>query len=162
MKIGANSVVAIDYTLTNDAGEVLDSSDDGEPLTYMQGAGQIIPGLEAALEGKQAGDAFQTVIAPKDGYGEKGAERPVRVDREALPEDAEPEVGMEFEAVGPDGEEIHLWVVAVDDQAVTLSADHPLAGETLHFDVKVREVRPATAEEIEHGHAHGPGSEHDH
>jgi FKBP-type peptidyl-prolyl cis-trans isomerase SlyD len=162
MKIGANSVVAIDYTLTNDAGDVLDTSEGAEPLTYMHGAGQIIPGLEAALEGRQAGDSFKAVVAPKDGYGERTSDSALRVSRDALPEDAEPEEGMEFEAVGPDGNAVHLWVIGVEDDSVLLSPDHPLAGETLHFDVKVRAVRAATQEELEHGHAHGPGAEHHH
>lgn len=160
MKIAANRVVAFDYTLTNDAGDVLDTSEGGEPLVYLHGAGQIIPGLEKALEGRSPGERFTAVVPPSEGYGERRAERAVRVEREALPDDAEPEVGMELEAIGPNGEMLRLWVVGVEEDSVLLSTDHPLAGQTLHFDVTVREVRSATAEELAHGHAHGPGDRH--
>ena len=161
MKIGANAVVSIDYTLTNDRGDVLDSSDGGEPLTYLHGHSQIIPGLETQLEGKRAGDKLTAVVPPKDGYGEASPENTVRVPRTELPEGPEPEVGMELEATGPNGESQALWIVGVDPDAVVLSTDHPLAGVTLHFDVTVRDVRAATDEEISHGHAHGEhGHEH--
>lgn len=161
MKIGSNAVVAIEYTLKDDAGRVLDQS-EGEPLTYLHGHGQIIPGLENALVGKGAGDQVNAVIAPKDGYGEKSADRTLKVGRDELPDDAEPEVGMELEAVGPAGEAARLWIVGVEKDHVVLSTDHPLAGVTLHFDVKVHSVREASKEEIEHGHVHGAeGHEHD-
>jgi FKBP-type peptidyl-prolyl cis-trans isomerase SlyD len=163
MKIGSNAVVSIDYTLRSDKGQVLDSSDGGEPLTYLHGQGQIIPGLEAALAGKSKGDALKVVVPPKDGYGERTPDSTVRVRREELPEGQEPEVGMELEAEGPDGESQQLWIVAVEKDSVVLSSDHPLAGETLHFDVTVRDVRAATEEELAHGHAHGEhGHDHDH
>jgi FKBP-type peptidyl-prolyl cis-trans isomerase SlyD len=163
MKIGSNAVVSIDYTLTDDSGEVLDSSDGGEPLTYLHGHDQIIPGLESQLEGKGKGDSLKATIAPKDGYGERHPDRTVRVKRTELPEGPEPEVGMELEAVGPTGDAQQLWIVGVDKESVTLSTDHPLAGVTLHFDVTVRDVRAATAEELSHGHAHGEdGHEHHH
>ena len=161
MKIGSNAVVAIEYTLTDDSGTVLDRS-DGEPLTYLHGQGQIIPGLEAALVGKAAGDKLQAVIAPKDGYGEKKADRTLKVGRDELPDDSDPEVGMELEAVGPDGEAARLWIVGVEKDQVTLVTDHPLGGVTLHFDVSIHEVREASKEEIEHGHVHGAdGHDHD-
>src|SRR5438552_1957435 len=117
MKIGSNAVVSIDYTLTNESGEVLDSSDGAEPLTYLHGHDEIIPGLEAQLAGKGKGDKLTAVIAPKDGYGERDPDRTVKVNREDLPDGPEPEVGMELEAVGPDGESQQLWIVEVDKEA---------------------------------------------
>ncbi len=161
MKIGKDAVVAIEYTLKDDAGEVLDTSEGADPLTYLHGSGQIIPGLESALEGKAVGDAFNVVVQPKDGYGEKEAPGAIKLPRDQLPEGPEPEVGMELEAAGPDGEVETLFIVGVEKDAVLLSTDHPLAGVTLHFDVKVATVRPATKQELSHGHAHG-GDGHDH
>jgi FKBP-type peptidyl-prolyl cis-trans isomerase SlyD len=159
MKIGQDSAVAFDYVLRNDAGEVLDESGD-EPLYYLHGHGNIVPGLERALLGKAAGDTVLAVIAPEDGYGPASTARPVRVTRDRLPPDADIEPGMPFEAVAPDGNAVVLWVVDLDDDAVYLSPDHPLAGVTLHFDVTVREVRAATPDELAHGHVHGPGGAH--
>jgi FKBP-type peptidyl-prolyl cis-trans isomerase SlyD len=161
MKIGANAVVAIDYTLTDDGGEVLETSEGDAPLVYLHGHKQIVPGLEAALDGKGAGDALQVVVPPAEGYGEKTTEV-VRVPRDQLPEDAEPEVGMELEEERPDGTTTTLWVVGVEKDAVLLTTDHPLAGVTLHFDITVREVRAATREELDHGHVHGDDDEHHH
>ncbi|MEI8257339.1 MAG: FKBP-type peptidyl-prolyl cis-trans isomerase, partial [Deltaproteobacteria bacterium] len=165
MQITKNAVVSIDYTLRDDQGEVLDSSDGDEPLIYLHGQGQIIEGLENALDGRSTGDAFKITVSPKDGYGEKSATGAVRVPSEELPEGPAPEIGMELEAVGPNGEVATLYVVGVEKDAVMLSTDHPLAGVTLHFDVSIREVREASADEMEHGHVHGPGGahyEHDH
>lgn len=159
MKIASNAVVAFDYTLTDDEGRVLDSSDGTGPLTYLHGQGQIVPGLENALEGRSIGERFSVVVQPSEGYGERNANHVLRVPREELPE-GEPEVGMELEAVGPNGEVATLWVVGVEDDEVLLSTDHPLAGVTLHFDVTVRSVREASAEEIAHGHVHGEGGHH--
>lgn len=158
MKIGPNSVVSIDYTLTDPEGELLDSSADEGPLTYLHGVGEIVPGLENALAGRGAGESFKIVVSPEDGYGTRSEQNQVRVPRGELPDDVEPEEGMEFEATGPDGEVMHFWVEGVDGDDVLLSLDHPLAGVTLHFDVTVRDVREATSDELEHGHAHGPGT----
>jgi FKBP-type peptidyl-prolyl cis-trans isomerase SlyD len=160
MQIGPNSVVAFDYTLTDGEGEVLDTSSGDEPLTYLHGHGQIVPGLESAMLGKKAGDKFKAVVTPKDGYGESGAGERITVPREELPEGPDPEVGMELEAVGPNGEHASLWIAEVNDDSVVLTSDHPLAGVTLHFDVEVRSVREATKDELEHGHAHGEGGHH--
>src|SRR5690348_15724134 len=161
MKIGSNAVVAFDYTLTDDGGEVLDSSDEGEPLTYLHGHGQIVPGLESVMEGHVAGDTLKAVVSPKDGYGERNVDRVVKIPRSELPEGEEPEVGMELGAVGPNGEVATLWIISVEKEDVLVSTDHPLAGITLHFDVTVREVREATSEELAHGHVHGADG-HDH
>ena len=123
MKIVSNAVVAFDYTLTDDEGEVLDSSDDGEPLTYLHGHGQIVPGLERAMEGHTAGDSLKAVVTPKDGYGDRNVDRVVKVPRTELPEGEEPEVGMELGAVGPNGEVATLWIIAVEKDDVLVSTD---------------------------------------
>jgi FKBP-type peptidyl-prolyl cis-trans isomerase SlyD len=160
MKIARGTVVAIDYTLTDDDGEVIDSSDGDEPLVYLHGEGQIVEGLERALDGRRAGDEFSVTIPPALGYGEESGQQPIRVPRSALPPEPEPEVGMDLHAESPDGEEETFWIVEVQDDHILVTADHPLAGLTLHFDVIVRDVREATAEELAHGHVHGPGGHH--
>ncbi len=139
MKIAENAAVSIHYTLTNDTGEVLDSSQGQEPLDYVHGSGQIIPGLEAALEGKETGDKLQVTIAPEDAYGPRHDELIQPVPREAFEgvEDIQP--GMQFQAQSEQGVQL-VTVTAVDDTTVTVDANHPLAGETLHFDVEVASV----------------------
>jgi FKBP-type peptidyl-prolyl cis-trans isomerase SlyD len=159
MQIANQAVVTIDYTLTDDQGAVLDSSNGEEPLTYIHGSGSIIPGLENALAGRAAGDALKVTVAPVDGYGERDEELVQAVPRNRFPA-ASIEVGMRFHAQGSDGSQV-VTVVAVDDANVTVDANHPLAGMTLAFDVKVLEVRTATADELEHGHVHGKGG-HEH
>jgi FKBP-type peptidyl-prolyl cis-trans isomerase SlyD len=158
MQIAKQSVVTIDYTLTDPHGEVLDSSTADEPLTYIHGSGSIIPGLENALAGKAAGDAIQVTIPPADGYGDRDEDLVQAVPRERFP-DGSIEVGMRFHAEGEDGTRV-VTVVAVDEQKVTVDANHPLAGMTLAFAVKILEVRDATADELEHGHVHGKGGHH--
>jgi FKBP-type peptidyl-prolyl cis-trans isomerase SlyD len=161
MQIANRKVVTLDYTLTDEAGEVLDSSKGQEPLVYLHGAGNIIPGLEAALEGKEEGAALQVKIAPDDGYGERDEELVKEIPRDRFPP-GEVEVGMTFHAEGPQGSRI-VTVVEVSPESVTVDANHPLAGVTLAFDVKVLAVRDATLEELKHGHVHGAdGHDHDH
>jgi FKBP-type peptidyl-prolyl cis-trans isomerase SlyD len=159
MHISNQKVVTIDYTLTDEQGDVLDTSQGNEPLSYIQGTGSIIPGLESALEGKSAGDALKVTIAPDQGYGERDEELVQAVPRERFPAGGEITVGMRFHAQGADGSHV-VTVVGVDDKSVTVDANHPLAGVTLAFDVKVVEVREATADELKHGHVHGPGGHH--
>lgn len=159
MKIQENSVVSIDYTLTSDEGEVLDSSQGGEPLTYIHGMGNLIPGLERELEGKGMGVALKVRIAPEDAYGVRDEDMVARVPRTQMPKGAPLEVGMQFQAAGPEGAQV-VTLVKVEDDAVWLDANHPLAGMHLTFDVTVVAVRAATAEELEHGHVHGPGGHH--
>lgn len=162
MDIAKNAVVSIDYTLTDDDGEIIDSSDGEGPLVYLHGYGQLVPGLENELNGKTSGAAFKISIPPKEGYGEHDSQKLFEVEAGELPDDLEPELGMELTTDGPDGEEVSMWVSEITDNGVILDANHPLAGQTLHFAIQVRDVRAATAEEIEHGHAHGPDGEHDH
>ncbi len=157
MKIAKHKVVAIDYTLTDDDGETIDSSLEADPLHYLHGEGNLIPGLESELEGKSIGDRFQVSIEPADGYGERDDELEQVLSRENFSEIDDLEVGMQFRAPTDDDEEVIVTVVELDDDTVTIDGNHELAGLTLHFDVTVRDIRDATDEEIEHGHAHGPG-----
>jgi FKBP-type peptidyl-prolyl cis-trans isomerase SlyD len=161
MKIEKGNVVGIDYSLHLGDGQVVDRSDPGEPLTYIQGEGQIVPGLETALEGLGIGDAKKVVVAPGEGYGEHDPRGIQEVPRGAFPSEFEPKVGMELTAEGPNGEPVPFTIREVKPDTVVIDLNHPLAGRTLHFDVTVREVRTATAEELEHGHVHGPHG-HDH
>ncbi|HED11253.1 MAG TPA: peptidylprolyl isomerase [Caldithrix abyssi] len=156
MKISEKSVVGIDYTLTNDNGEVLDSSEGREPLYYLQGYGNIIPGLEEALLDKEAGDAIQVSIPPEKAYGLRNEEAVVQVKRDQFEGVDDIRVGMEVQTQGEQG--VQLFTVSkIFGDTIMLDGNHPLAGETLHFDVKVTEVREATEEELAHGHVHGPG-----
>lgn len=159
MQIQLNSVASIDYTLTDDSGEVLDSSSGQGPLTYIHGTGGLIPGLESELEGKAAGATFKVRIAPENAYGVRDEGMVVRVPKSQMPQGQELEAGMQFQARGPEGVQV-VTLVKVEPDAVWLDANHPLAGVHLNFDVTVVAVRQATAEELEHGHVHGPGGHH--
>lgn len=148
-------VVTIHYTLTNDQGEELDSSrvEGREPLSYLEGAQNIIGGLESALNGKGKGDQAKVSVAPAEGYGEVNEELIQPVPRSAFEGVDTIEPGMQFQAQTPGGPQV-VRVVEVSEDTVTIDANHPLAGETLHFDVEILETREATQEEQEHGHAH--------
>ncbi|MEQ1501650.1 MAG: peptidylprolyl isomerase [Myxococcota bacterium] len=159
--IGDGKVAMFHYTLTNDAGEVLDTSSGREPLAYLHGAGNIVPGLERELEGKSTGAKFDAVVAPQDGYGlRQGAAQPV--ERTAFPPNVTIEPGMMFQAQTPDGTVIPLWVDRVDETTVWVDENHPLAGVTLHFAIEITGVRDATDTEREHGHPHGEHGHDDH
>ncbi|HET8538239.1 MAG TPA: peptidylprolyl isomerase [Anaeromyxobacter sp.] len=160
MKIGSGSVVGIDYSLHLGDGKVVDASGPGEPMTYLHGEGQIVPGLESALEGLSVGDQKRVVLSPGDGYGEHDPRGVQEVPRGAFPPGFEPETGTELSAEGPDGQPVPFTIREVRPETILIDLNHPLAGKTLHFDVTVREVRAATADEIAHGHAHGPGGDH--
>jgi len=160
VQITAETVATFEYKLTKDDGELLDSSEGSEPLVYVHGTGSILPGLETQLEGKAAGDTLQVRLAPEDAYGEHDAGMVHEVERGQLPPDVEVTEGMQFHAESEDGVHI-LTVLSVEGDTVKMDANHPLAGVALNFDVKVVEVRAATAEELEHGHVHGPGG-HEH
>lgn len=153
MNIANNRVVSIHYTLTNDAGEVLDSSEGREPLNYLHGAGNIIPGLENALLDKVAGDELKVTVEPADGYGVRRDELIQKVPREAFQGVDQVEPGMRFQAQTQTGP-VMVTVTEVSDTEVTVDGNHELAGQRLHFAVKVEDVREATAEEQEHGHVH--------
>ena len=156
MKISQDSIVTIEYTLKNVDGEVLDTTSGDGPIAYLHGHGNLIEGLEEALEGKQAGDQIATVVPPEKGYGSRSDELVEVVPKGNFPQPEELEVGSGVVADTEDGESI-FWVLAVDDENVTLDGNHPLADKELHFEVKVVEVREATDEELEHGHVLGEG-----
>ncbi len=160
MQIESNKVVTLNYTLTDNDGNVIDQSNDGT-FAYLHGASNIIPGLENALTGKTAGEKMDVAVAPADGYGERDAEKTQTVPRNMFPEDAEIEVDMQFHAQGPNGETLVVTVVKVEDDTVTVDGNHPLAGVNLNFNVEVMDVRDASEEEVQHGHVHGAGG-HDH
>lgn len=161
MKIADGTVVEIDYKLHLGDGNVVDQSAEGEPLSYVQGAGQIVPGLEQALAGLGAGDRRQVVVAPTEGYGEHDTRGVQEVQRAAFPEGFEPKAGMQLVAEAPNGDPVQFEIKEVRDSTVVVDFNHPLAGKTLHFDVTVRQVRAASDDEVAHGHVHGPGG-HDH
>lgn len=160
MQVAKHKVVTIDYTVKDTAGDVIDSSDGGEPLAYIHGTGNLIPGLESALEGKSEGDSVNASIPPEQAYGERDEDLVQAVPRELF-QTGEQELhpGMRFQAQSDEGPQV-VTVVEVGDEEVTVDANHPLAGATLNFDVTVVGVRDATSEELDHGHVHGPGGHH--
>jgi FKBP-type peptidyl-prolyl cis-trans isomerase SlyD len=149
--IEPNALVVLDYTLRLEGGEVVDASgaEGGEPMVYVQGYGMIVPGLERALVGLRSGERKDVVVPPDEGYGERDEELVLEVDRSEMPRPAAVAVGDELVAESEEGEEAVLRVVEVAGDSVVLDGNHPLAGETLHYAVHVRAVRPATEEEIE-------------
>lgn len=156
MQVAEQKVVTIEYTLRESGGEVIDQSPD-EGFAYLHGAQNIIPGLEAELAGKQAGDEVSVTLDPSDAYGERQDVAVEKVPKHMFPEDAEVAAGNRFNAQLPNGQPILLTVREAGDEEVEVEVDpnHPLAGMTLEFDVKVVDVREASEEEVEHGHAHG-------
>jgi len=160
MLVAQDKVVLIHYTLTNDSGAVIDSSSGGEPLAYIHGQGNIIPGLEKALEGKQQGDKVSVKVDPKEGYGVRDDALVQSVPRRSFGGVPNIQPGMQFQAQTSQGHTRVVTVTAIKGDMVTVDGNHPLAGENLHFDVEITEVREASAEELEHGHVHGPGGHH--
>jgi FKBP-type peptidyl-prolyl cis-trans isomerase SlyD len=156
MNIKKDKVVTIDYSLRDAAGKLLDSSEDGQPLIYLHGNDNIIPGLEKHLEGKQAGDSVSCVVPASEAYGERDEGLVFKVSKKEFGDAKDIAPGMQFEAHGDDGSQI-VTVVDIADDEVTIDANHPLAGESLHFNVKVVGVREATEEELHHGHVHSGG-----
>lgn len=153
------TVVTMHYTLKNPEGEVLDTSSGRDPLAYVHGANNIVPGLERQLNDKTVGDTIHAVVPPAEGYGERQGPGPQQVSRSAFPADAQLAPGMQVAARNEDGSTVPLWIVGVAEQEVLIDANHPLAGVTLHFDVEITGLRPATEEEKTHGHPHGPGGQ---
>ena len=156
MIISADKVVSIDYTLRSDAGEVLDTSSGAAPLEYLHGASNIIAGLEQALEGKITGDDFTVTIPPEEAYGVRTEDLVQVVSREVFDDVEELAVGMMFQVRDEDGGQV-MTITAIDGADVTLDGNHPLAGQTLHFEISVKAVREATDEELRHGHPHSAG-----
>ncbi len=149
-------VVTFHYTLKNAAGKLLDTSRGGEPISYLEGAGMIIDGLDAALRSWEAGAKGLVAVPAADAYGERDPEQVRKVPRHVLPVQGELQVGDQFQT-GPDRGAPVVTVVAIEDDGVMLDANHPLAGVDLTFDVEVVATRAATAQELAHGHVHGPG-----
>ncbi|QMU62705.1 MAG: peptidylprolyl isomerase [Gammaproteobacteria bacterium] len=154
MMIGDNSVVSIHYKLTDNDENVIDTSEGAEPLTYLHGVGNLIPGLEKELVGKVENDALTVKVQPADGYGDVVEELVESVPKTAFQGVDNIEVGMSFEAQNPNGDMQRIVVKKVDGDMVTVDANHPLAGVELNFDVTIISVREATEEEIAHGHVH--------
>ncbi|MEB4590977.1 peptidylprolyl isomerase [Candidatus Thiothrix sp. Deng01] len=163
MQIAQHTVVTMTYTLTNDKGEILDQADASHPFAYLHGASNIIAGLEKQLTGKQANDSMTVTVPPAEAYGEYDERMTQKVPRamfQGIPEE-QIVAGAEFHAQTAAGNQV-IRISAVDNDSVTIDANHPLAGVPLTFDLTILEVRPATAEEIDHGHAHGAHGHHHH
>ncbi|HZR34251.1 MAG TPA: peptidylprolyl isomerase [Nevskia sp.] len=159
MQIADRTVASFNYTLTNDAGEVLDSSEGREPLSYLHGKGNIVPGLEKEMTGKKVGDKFNVKVKPEEGYGVHNPALVQVVPREAFRGIDKLEPGMQFRAESDRGP-MMVVITAVEGDKVTVDGNHPLAGANLNFAIEVTEVREASVEEVLHGHVHGPGGHH--
>ena len=159
LKVADGQVVSIDYTLRVD-GEVIDSSDGHEPLEFLQGEGNIIPGLERELYGMSVGESKKVIVAAADGYGEFDEEALVEVPKAEFPAQIPLELGIELQVRGQDGETMHGHISNIGDETVELDFNHPLAGKELHFDVTIAGLREASDEELLHGHVHGDEHEH--
>lgn len=160
MKIAKNNVVTMHYTLTLDDGAEVDTSVGSDPLVFLFGNGQIIPGLEDALEGKTKGEKLKVKVSPDMGYGDRDDTLTQIVPKGAFEGADKLEVGMQFHAQGDEGP-IMVTVIKLDGDKVTIDGNHPLAGKNLNFDVNIVDVREATSQELTHGHAHGAHG-HDH
>ena len=161
MRISEQKVVTMNYEVADDQGQLIDRSEEGGPLAYIHGNGQLIPGLETALEGRGKGDKIAVDVPPEQGYGERDEEGVQTVARNQFDDSVEIEVGMQFEAQDDDEGHQIVTVAAVDGENITLDTNHPLAGKNLRFKVEILDVRDASTEELSHGHVHGPGG-HDH
>jgi len=160
MKISKDKVVSIHYTLKDKTGEVLDSSDGQPPLEYIQGLGNVIPGLEKALDGKQAGEKLNVVIPPEDAYGVRNESIVKTIPLSEFENQSEVTVGAQFRV--ETSQKTHIATVTnIENENVTIDLNHPLADIALHFDVEVMDIREATQEELSHGHVHGAGG-HEH
>lgn len=158
-KISDGKAVSIDYTLKDDDGTLLDTTEEREPLSYLHGANNIIPGLEDALEGKEGGESVSVVIPPEEGYGTRNEELMIDVDPSNFPDLSQVQLGTRVQVQTNNGVRL-ATVIGITDEAVTLDLNHPLAGKTLHFDVEVADVQQASDEEVEHGHLHTEGHHH--
>jgi FKBP-type peptidyl-prolyl cis-trans isomerase SlyD len=156
MQIAEGTVVAMDYALKDDEGTLIDQSQPGQPLVYLHGHRNIIPGLEDALLGKQAGDSAEVRVSPEEGYGEPNPALEQVVPKDRFPGIEDLQVGMQFQANTDQGP-VSVRVVKVNDDDITVDGNHPLAGKHLNFNVTIQEVRAATEDEIAHGHIHQGG-----
>ena len=159
MHIKTNAAVSIHYTLTDKSGKVIDTSDGGEPLAYLHGRGNLIPGLEKELEGKEKGAKLNVTVPPEEAYGIRDDNLIRKVSRSSFKEIEELQQGMQFQSQSENGVEI-FTVTKIEGDEVTIDGNHALADMTLTFDVEVTDIREATEEELAHGHIHGPGEHH--
>jgi FKBP-type peptidyl-prolyl cis-trans isomerase SlyD len=160
MQVSKNKVVTANYVLKDTSGVVLDASSDDQPMAYLHGSGEILEGLEKVLEGKKAGDTCSINLKADDAYGQPTDDLIQVVDKAMFSDMDDLEVGTVFHAETDDGV-LEYEVVGIDGDKVTIDGNHPLAGEDLSFEIEISEVRDATEEELEHGHAHGDGCDHD-
>jgi FKBP-type peptidyl-prolyl cis-trans isomerase SlyD len=161
--VAAGKVVVIHYTLTGADGRLIESTRGKAPMAYLHGQNNVIPGLEAALSGQEAGAHVQFTVPPEQGYGERKGKGPQSVPRKEFPRKMELREGMPLDIPGSDGQPVRVWVTRMQGSKVWIDVDHPLAGQTLTFDVEVVGVRDPYPEELEHGHAHGTdGHSHQH
>ncbi|MEL0271223.1 MAG: peptidylprolyl isomerase [Gammaproteobacteria bacterium] len=160
MTVKKDKVVEMHYTLKNDAGEVLDTSDGKDPMPFLQGHGNIIPGLEKALEGLKVGDTCDVSVKPEDAYGKYHDEGIQEIPMDAVQGIDNLQIGMQLQSQDEQGNPFVVHVKEIKDESIVIDANHPLAGETLHFNVSIESIRDAEAEEISHGHVHMPGHHH--
>lgn len=162
MQVADKTVVTFDYTLARPDGSQLESSrDGGEPVSYLHGAANIIPGLERALAGKAAGDRVQVTVAPEEGYGPRREDMKQRIPAKYLGGAKNLRPGMQVPLQLEHGTQL-VTVLKVGKFSVDIDANHPLAGQTLCFDIEIKAVRAATDDEVAHGHAHGADGHHTH
>jgi FKBP-type peptidyl-prolyl cis-trans isomerase SlyD len=161
MQIGAGKAVTIAYTLTDDAGKVLDRKPGDKPLTYLQGGGNVVPGLESALQGKVVGDQLEVTLSPGDAYGVRDETLVGKIPMRQLEVQDKKQiaVGGRYRAWMADGFRV-VQVAGIEGDQVLIDGNHPMAGMTLRFAIEVMAVRDATAQELAHGHVHGPGGHH--
>ncbi len=159
MQIADKTVVSFNYTLRNDAGETVDTSEGREPMAYLHGFNQIVAGLEKEMTGRSSGDSFQVTVSPDEGYGPHRPELVQVVPRSAFQGVDQLEVGMRFQADSSQGPML-VRIADVSDEQVTVDGNHDLAGANLHFDIAITDVREATEQELDHGHVHTDGHDH--
>jgi FKBP-type peptidyl-prolyl cis-trans isomerase SlyD len=159
MKVAQDSVVSFHYVLKDESGSIIDQS-HGEPMAYLHGHGQIVPGLERELLGRNAGDKLQVRVSPAEGYGEHDAARTQQVPRAAFSSIPDLRAGMSLQARTQTGGHTTVTVKEIGPEFVTVDGNHALAGKALFFDIEIAEVRSATEEELTHRHVHGPGGHH--
>ena len=160
MTVKKDPVVEMHYTLTDDSGEIIDSSSGNEPMPFIQGHGNIIPGLESALDGMKVGDSCDVSVKPEDAYGVHHPEAIQDIPMESMKSVDNLEVGMELQSRDEQGNVFIVRVTEIKEETVTVDANHPLAGQTLHFNVSIESVRDATKDELEHGHVHSESCSH--
>lgn len=160
MTIAENKVVTLEFTVKNaETGDLIESSQGSEPLVYLHGFNNLVPGLETELVGKTVGESYDVTVSPEEGYGVRDESLVQQVPREAFQGIENIDVGMAFTADGPQGPVV-VEVTAIEGDTITIDANHPLASIPLAFSGEIKDIRDASAEELEHGHVHGPGGHH--